>query len=144
MHERLERNGATRGLLGSHEHSDRRHTRLISEYGGLKKVAPRLVAAFLIVTLSSIGLPGLNGFVGEFLILLGTFRVDRVRAVVAATGVGAGDLVATLIAGSKFGYTLMWAAVIGCIVKVALAEATGRWHLATGRRARRSSCRRPC
>jgi hypothetical protein len=53
--------------------------------------------------------------------------------VVAATGVGAGDLVATLIAGSKFGYTLMWAAVIGCIVKIALAEATGRWHLATGR-----------
>ncbi|GAA2628249.1 Nramp family divalent metal transporter [Streptomyces axinellae] len=53
--------------------------------------------------------------------------------VVAATGVGAGDLVATLIAGSKFGYTLMWAAVIGCVVKIALAEATGRWHLATGR-----------
>ncbi|RAJ71629.1 Mn2+/Fe2+ NRAMP family transporter [Streptomyces sp. Amel2xB2] len=53
--------------------------------------------------------------------------------VVAATGVGAGDLVATLIAGSKFGYTLMWAAVVGCIVKIALAEATGRWHLATGR-----------
>ncbi|MGH8883101.1 MAG: Nramp family divalent metal transporter, partial [Stackebrandtia sp.] len=52
--------------------------------------------------------------------------------VVAATGVGAGDLVATLIAGSKFGYTLLWAAVIGCIVKIALAEATGRWHLATG------------
>src|SRR5580704_16183324 len=53
--------------------SDRRHTRLISEYGGLKKVAPHLVAAFLIVTLSSIGLPGLNGFVGEFLILLRAF-----------------------------------------------------------------------
>ncbi|GAA2954297.1 Nramp family divalent metal transporter [Streptomyces enissocaesilis] len=53
--------------------------------------------------------------------------------VVAATGVGAGDLVATLIAGSKFGYTLMWAAVIGCVVKIALAEAAGRWHLATGR-----------
>ncbi len=53
--------------------------------------------------------------------------------VVAATGVGAGDLVATLVAGSKFGYTLLWAAVIGCIVKIALAEATGRWHLATGR-----------
>ena len=56
--------------------SDRRHTRLIAEYGGLKKVTPRLVAAFLIVTLSSIGLPGLNGFVGEFLILLGAFRWD--------------------------------------------------------------------
>lgn len=53
--------------------------------------------------------------------------------VVAATGVGAGDLVATLIAGSKFGYALMWAAVIGCIIKIALAEATGRWHLSTGR-----------
>ncbi|MFE7755675.1 Nramp family divalent metal transporter [Streptomyces sp. NPDC057429] len=53
--------------------------------------------------------------------------------VVAATGVGAGDLVATLIAGSKFGHTLMWAAVIGCLVKISLAEAVGRWHLATGR-----------
>ncbi|MFG3407281.1 Nramp family divalent metal transporter [Streptomyces sp. NPDC048142] len=53
--------------------------------------------------------------------------------VVAATGVGAGDLVATLVAGSKFGYTLMWAAVIGCLVKITLAEAAGRWHLATGR-----------
>ncbi|MGP3953745.1 Nramp family divalent metal transporter [Streptomyces sp. 7N604] len=53
--------------------------------------------------------------------------------VVAATGVGAGDLVATLIAGSKFGYTLMWAAAIGCLVKISLAEAAGRWHLATGR-----------
>ncbi|MEU0135410.1 Nramp family divalent metal transporter [Streptomyces sp. NPDC006296] len=53
--------------------------------------------------------------------------------VVAATGVGAGDLVATLIAGSKFGYTLMWAAVVGCLVKISLAEAVGRWHLATGR-----------
>ncbi|MEV7219304.1 Nramp family divalent metal transporter [Streptomyces sp. NPDC093681] len=53
--------------------------------------------------------------------------------VVAATGVGAGDLVATLIAGSNFGYTLLWAAVIGCLVKISLAEACGRWHLATGR-----------
>ncbi|MGW2058291.1 Nramp family divalent metal transporter [Streptomyces sp. NPDC001840] len=53
--------------------------------------------------------------------------------VVAATGVGAGDLVATLVAGSKFGYTLLWAAVIGCVVKISLAEAAGRWHLATGR-----------
>ncbi|QKW08863.1 Nramp family divalent metal transporter [Streptomyces sp. NA04227] len=53
--------------------------------------------------------------------------------VVAATGVGAGDLVATLIAGSNFGYTLLWAAVLGCLVKISLAEAAGRWHLATGR-----------
>jgi Mn2+/Fe2+ NRAMP family transporter len=52
--------------------------------------------------------------------------------VVAATGVGAGDMVATLIAGERYGYTLLWAAVVGCLVKVALAEAVGRWHLATG------------
>ena len=67
--------------------SDRRHTRQISEFGGLKKVTPHLVAAFLIVTLSSIGLPGLNGFVGEFLILLGAFRWDPRMAAFAATGV---------------------------------------------------------
>ena len=67
--------------------SDRRHTRLIAEYGGLKRVVPHLVAAFLIITLSSIGLPGLNGFVGEFLILLGAFRSNPRLAAVAATGV---------------------------------------------------------
>jgi NADH-quinone oxidoreductase subunit M len=67
--------------------SDRRHTRLISEYGGLKAVVPRLVAVFLIVTLSSIGLPGLNGFIGEFLILLGAYRENPQLAAFAATGV---------------------------------------------------------
>ena len=67
--------------------SDRRHTRLISEFGGLKKVMPQLVAVFLIITLSSIGLPGLNGFVGEFLILLGAFRWNPRMAAFAATGV---------------------------------------------------------
>lgn len=53
--------------------------------------------------------------------------------VVAATGVGAGDMVATLVAGERYGYTLLWAAVVGCLVKISLAEAVGRWHLATGR-----------
>ena len=52
--------------------------------------------------------------------------------VVAATGVGAGDLVATLIAGSRFGYALLWAAVVGCLVKIALSEGSARYHLATG------------
>ena len=51
--------------------------------------------------------------------------------VAAATGVGAGDLVATLIAGSRFGYALLWAAVLGCIVKIALSEGAARYHLAT-------------
>jgi NADH-quinone oxidoreductase subunit M len=67
--------------------SDRRHTRLISEFGGLKHVMPKLVAAFFVVTLSSIGLPGLNGFVGEFLILIGAFRWNPWFAAVAASGV---------------------------------------------------------
>ena len=53
--------------------------------------------------------------------------------VAAATGVGAGDLVATLVAGTRFGYALLWAAVIGCLVKIALAEGTARYHLVTGR-----------
>jgi NADH-quinone oxidoreductase subunit M len=67
--------------------SDRRHTRLIAEFGGLKRVLPKLSAAFLIVTLASIGLPGLNGFVGEFLILLGAFGWQPRFAAVAACGV---------------------------------------------------------
>ena len=67
--------------------SDRRHTRLISEFGGLKAVMPRLTAAFMIITLASIGLPGLNGFVGEFLILLGAFRWDPRFVFAAGLGV---------------------------------------------------------
>ena len=67
--------------------SDRRHTRLISEFGGLKAVMPRLVAAFFVITLSSIALPGLNGFVGEFLILLGAFQWNWRFTAFAGTGV---------------------------------------------------------
>ena len=67
--------------------SDRRHTRLISAFGGLKAVMPRLTAAFLIITLASIGLPGLNGFVGEFLIMVGAFRWNPGFVVVAGLGV---------------------------------------------------------
>ncbi len=66
---------------------ERRHTRLISEFGGLCTPMPVFAIIFMIVTLSSIGLPGLNGFVGEFLILLGTFQTNKVYATIAATGV---------------------------------------------------------
>ena len=67
---------------------ERRHTREISAYGGVAGVVPVTTALFLIATLSSIGLPGLNGFVGEFLILLGTWTSPhRWWAVAAATGV---------------------------------------------------------
>jgi NADH-quinone oxidoreductase subunit M len=66
---------------------ERRHTRLIADFGGLWKVIPAFSVLFLIVCLSSLGLPGLNGFVGEFLILVGTFQVHRLAAVFATTGI---------------------------------------------------------
>src|SRR6185503_2884678 len=66
---------------------ERRHTRLIADFGGLWKVIPAFSVLFLIVCLSSLGLPGLNGFVGEFLILLGTFQVHRLAAVLATSGI---------------------------------------------------------
>jgi NADH-quinone oxidoreductase subunit M len=66
---------------------ERRHTRQIAELGGLQKVAPWLAGIFTVVMFSSIGLPGLNGFVGEFLVLLGTFITRRWWAVPATAGV---------------------------------------------------------
>jgi NADH-quinone oxidoreductase subunit M len=66
---------------------DRRHTRLIADFGGLAKVMPMFAAFFLVVSLSSIGLPGLNGFVGEFLVLLGAFQAMPTFAVIGALGV---------------------------------------------------------
>jgi len=65
----------------------RRHTYEIAELSGLQKVAPWFAGAFTIVMLASIGLPGLNGFVGEFLTLLGTFVAHRYWAIVAGSGV---------------------------------------------------------
>ena len=66
---------------------ERRHTREISAYGGIAKVVPVFSLIFTVVALSSIGLPGLNGFVGEFLVLLGSFRTQPWAAVIATTGV---------------------------------------------------------
>ncbi len=66
---------------------ERRHTRMIADFGGLSTPVPTLTVFFMIATLASIGLPGLNGFIGEFLILLGTFKVKPLGAAFAATGV---------------------------------------------------------
>jgi NADH-quinone oxidoreductase subunit M len=66
---------------------ERRHTRQISDFGGIARPMPVFAAMFGIVTMSSIGLPMLNGFVGEFLILLGTFLVNPIAAVIATSGV---------------------------------------------------------
>src|SRR5205085_1827383 len=66
---------------------ERRHTRLIADFGGLQKAAPIFAGVFMLVMLSSIGLPGLNNFVGEFLVLLGSFVTRKWWAVVATAGV---------------------------------------------------------
>jgi NADH-quinone oxidoreductase subunit M len=66
---------------------ERRHTREIAEYGGLSKVMPVYAAVFLVMTMSSIGLPALNGFIGEFLILQGVFVASKMWAVFAASGI---------------------------------------------------------
>ncbi len=72
---------------------DRRHTRLVREFGGLAKVMPVYAALFVIITMSSIGLPGTNGFVGEFMVIMGTFSSKylgshaHVQAILAALGV---------------------------------------------------------
>jgi NADH-quinone oxidoreductase subunit M len=66
---------------------DRRHTRRIEDFGGLWKQLPMFSALLLVVMFSSIGLPGLNGFIGEFLILLGAFRVTPSWTAAAASGV---------------------------------------------------------
>lgn len=66
---------------------ERRHTRQIAELKGIQAVAPIFAAAFMVVMLSSVGVPGLNGFVGEYLILTGTFLAEPWYVVFAATGV---------------------------------------------------------
>jgi NADH-quinone oxidoreductase subunit M len=66
---------------------ERRHTRLIADFGGIAHVMPFFAAVFMIITLASIGLPGTNGFVGEFLILLGTFKANPVYAVIGTFGI---------------------------------------------------------
>jgi len=66
---------------------ERRHTRLIADFGGLWSVAPAFSSLFLVVALSSLGLPGLNGFVGEFLILVGAFQTNPWVAALATSGV---------------------------------------------------------
>src|SRR5881397_3551412 len=66
---------------------ERRHSRLIEAYGGIAKVVPLLAAILTIVSLSSIALPGTNGFVGEFLVLVGAFRTYPIATALATTGV---------------------------------------------------------
>jgi len=71
---------------------ERRHTRLIADFGGLWAIVPRYAVAFLVVMLASVGLPGLNGFVGEFLILVGAFPSHPWATAVATSGIVLGAL----------------------------------------------------
>jgi NADH-quinone oxidoreductase subunit M len=66
---------------------ERRHTRLLADYGGIGRTMPIYTIFFVIAVLSSVGLPGLNGFIGEFLILAGSFQTHPVAATIAASGV---------------------------------------------------------
>ncbi|MBI2346546.1 MAG: NADH-quinone oxidoreductase subunit M [Deltaproteobacteria bacterium] len=66
---------------------ERTHTRMIADYGGIGRAIPLYTTCFILLALSSLGLPGLNNFVGEFLVLLGAFRVEPVHAVLSAVGV---------------------------------------------------------
>ena len=66
---------------------ERTHTRLIDDYGGIAKVVPLFATILTIVALSSIGLPGTNGFVAEFLVMLGSFRTAPILTTISATGV---------------------------------------------------------
>ena len=66
---------------------ERRHSRMVADFGGIARVVPAYAAVLTVVSLSSVGLPGTNGFVGEFLVLLGTFRSHPVAAAIAASGV---------------------------------------------------------
>ena len=88
---------------------ERRHTRLIAEYGGLSKTMPVYATIFMVMTMSSIGLPGLNGFIGEFAILMGAFQAAPWLAVFATTGI---------ILGAAYMLWLFQRAMFGPITEV--------------------------
>jgi len=98
----------------------RRHTREVSEFGGLWKTVPIFAGIFMFVMLSSIGLPGLNGFVGEFLILLGTFLKSQRAAEVAVFGVVLGALY------MMWAYERVWWGPITKKVNETIKDLTGR------------------
>ena len=91
---------------------DRMHTREISAYGGLVNRMPIYAACFMVFTLANVGLPGTGGFIGEFLTMLGAFRVNTWVAILAATGV---------ILSACYMLYLYWRVIFGELVKPALA-----------------------
>ncbi len=103
---------------------DRYHTRMIADYSGMARIMPRLAVLTMVVVLASIGLPGLNGFVGEVLILLGAFKASWVAAMLATAGI---------VLGAYYMLTLMQRAFFGEVREPLAgehAESAGdlRWH----------------
>ncbi len=99
---------------------DRLHTREIARYGGLVKIMPFYAAFFMLFTMASVGLPGTSGFVGEFLVIIGTFQVSTVFATLAATG---------MILGAAYALWLYRRVVFGELIHEdlkALTDLTGR------------------
>ena len=90
---------------------DRMHTRMIADYGGLVNRMPAYALVFMVFTMASIGLPGLSGFVGEFLVLIGVYKVSSLVAFIAATGV---------ILGAAYMLWLYRKVVFGDLVKPSL------------------------
>ncbi len=98
----------------------RRHTREIAEFGGLWKSVPIFAAVFMVVMLSSIGLPGLNGFVGEFLILVGTYLSKSLAAEIAVVGLILGALY------MLYAYERVWFGPITKAVNETIADLSAR------------------
>src|SRR4029078_6925683 len=92
---------------------DRMHTREIAAYGGLVNRMPLYAAAFLVFTLGNVGLPGTSGFVGEFLALIGTFKVNNTVAVLATTGI---------ILSAAYALWLYRKVIFGALTKPSLAK----------------------
>ncbi len=92
---------------------DRMHTREIARYGGVVSVMPRYAAIFLFFTMASVGLPGTSGFVGEFVVIMGVFKVNPVIALLAATG---------MILGAGYALWLYRRVVFGDLVKAELKK----------------------
>jgi NADH-quinone oxidoreductase subunit M len=99
---------------------ERRGTRRIDEFGGLQRAAPRMAAIMLVITLGAVALPGLIGFVGEFLTLLGAFLANRVYAVLATVGVILGAVY------MLWAYQRMWHGRLDRDENRAVGDLTGR------------------
>ena len=103
---------------------DRMHTREIAAYGGLVNRMPIYAACFMVFTLANVGLPGTGGFVGEFLTMLGAFRVNTWVAIFAATGV---------ILSAAYALYLYRRIIFGELVKPALHDHPGSERCASSR-----------